>query len=366
MRWDALIILAIALAVSAATAPLVIAAGVCDPPDGARKAHDKITATSGGLAIGAGFAFALAVACLIPGLRWKDELGLDMVASLSLSAFLAFVALVLGLFDDLRPLDAKLKFGAIGVIALVTAVFVARAEVLPLFGGLTLQLGFVIGVLGSALWMFTIVNATNFMDGANGMAMGQMAIGMLMLAVIAQISGAPDASMLAVAGAGAAIGFLVWNFPSGRLFAGDAGALFIGTLAGAAGLVAIDHGGVSPFVPVILFFPILADVLLTLAWRLGKGRSLLASHRDHLYQIGLRSELGHMRMSLLYWGLALLCAALAFLADALQKLSPAWEGIGATFASAAPLIVWGLLALAAILVSLKVRAFAYSRGLDGD
>lgn len=366
MRWDILILLAIAAAVSAATAPLVIAAGVEDSPDRPRKAHDKVTATSGGLAIAAGFALALAVACLVPGLRWRDELTLEMVTGLGLSSLVAFAALVLGLVDDIRPLDARVKFGALGAMALLMALFVARAETLPLIGGVNLQLGFVIGVLGSALWMFTIVNATNFMDGANGMAMGQMTVGLIALAIVAQLSGAPNAAMLAIAGAGGAIGFLFWNFPAGKLFAGDAGSLFVGTAAGAASLVAVNDGGVSPFVPVILFFPILADVLLTLAWRLAKGRSLLESHRDHLYQVGLRSRLGHAKVSMIYWAAALVCAVIGFAADALQKQSPALDGAGAMAAFGAPFIAWGLLSAVSVLIFLRVRKFAYTNGLDSD
>jgi UDP-N-acetylmuramyl pentapeptide phosphotransferase/UDP-N-acetylglucosamine-1-phosphate transferase len=366
MRFDPFIVMAVALAVSAALGPVVIAAGIADAPDSARKAHTKITPTSGGLAIAAGFALALAVACLAPGLRWKDELTSEMLIRVSLSALLAFGALVLGLLDDVRPLGAKIKFGLIGVMSLAAALIIARAETLPLIGDVNVQLGFTLGVLGSALWMFTIVNAVNFMDGANGLAMGQIAIGLIGLALIAQPNGAPDAAMLALAGAGGAIGFLVWNFPSGKMFAGDTGALFVGALAGCAGLVAIQGGGLSPFLLPILFFPILADVLLTLAWRLSAGRRLLASHRDHLYQVGLRAKMGHARVSVLYWLLSAFCALIAYAANALQQMAPDLEGAAGIAASGAPLIAWALLAAGSVLISMRVRKFARERGVDGE
>lgn len=366
MRFDPYIVTAVALAVSAAMGPVIIAAGIADTPDSSRKAHSTVTPTSGGLAIAAGFALALAVACLAPGLRWKDELTAAMIIRVSLTALLAFGALVLGLLDDVRPLGPKLKFGLIGAMSLAAALVIARAETLPLIGDTSLQLGFVIGVLGSALWMFTIVNAVNFMDGANGLAMGQIAIGLIGLAVIAQPNGAPDAAMLALAGAGGAVGFLAWNFPSGKMFAGDAGALFLGVLTGCAGLVAIQGGGLSPFLLPILFFPILADVLLTLAWRLMQGRRLLSSHRDHLYQVGLRAKMGHARVSVLYWLLAALCAAVAYGAHTLQQMAPDLEGAAAYAASGAPLIAWALLAIGAVLISLRVRQFARERGVDGE
>ena len=42
----------------------------------------------------------------------------------------------------------------------------------------------IVGLIGSALFVFTLVNSVNFMDGANGLAMGSVAIGLAALGVI--------------------------------------------------------------------------------------------------------------------------------------------------------------------------------------
>lgn len=374
MRWDLLALTLLAGLVAAALSPVMIAAGVPDAPDNARKAHREVTPTSGGMAIAAGYASAVAILALWPWAGWEQTLNLDMIGHLAMATALAFAAFAIGLVDDLKPLAARVKFGLIALVSLAAALFVARAEVIPVFGGVILPLGPVIGVLGSALWIFTIINGANFIDGANGLAMGSLALGLAGLAAIGLMNGAPDAAILALAGAGAAVGFLVWNFPRGLIFAGDAGALFIGALAGCAGLVAIESGGVSPFIPPILFFPILADVLLTLFWRLKRGRSLLESHRDHLFQIGLRANLGHARVSLTFWALTGVCAVLAVLADALERAAPTfalagdephWAGqTAATLASGAPIIVWALLAAVSVAIAMRVRAHARRRQLD--
>lgn len=374
MRWDLLALTLLAGLVSAAVSPVVIAAGIPDAPDSARKAHSKVTPTSGGLAIAAGFAAAIAILAMWPGARWEEILGVEMVGHLALTALLAFAAFFVGLADDVRPLGPRIKFGLIAIFSLCAGLFLARAETLPLFSGVVLPIGPIVGLLGSALWMFTIVNATNFIDGANGLSMGSMACGLAGLAAIASFNGAPDAAILALAGMGAAIGFLVWNFPRGLIFAGDAGALFIGALAGCASLVAIETGGVSPFIPPILFFPVLADVLLTLAWRLKRGRPLLASHRDHLFQIGLRAELGHARVSMIYWALTAICAVIAVLSDWLERIAPTFASVGeepgwagqsaATIASGAPFLAWAALAVISIVIAVKVRAHARQNRLD--
>jgi UDP-N-acetylmuramyl pentapeptide phosphotransferase/UDP-N-acetylglucosamine-1-phosphate transferase len=374
MRWDLIALTLLAGLISAAVSPVMIAAGVPDAPDGARKAHHQVTPTSGGLAIAVGFATAIAALAMWPGARWEDMLSVEMVGRLALAIVLALAAFLVGLADDINPLGARIKFGLIAVFSLCAGLFLARAEVLPFFAGAILPVGPIAAVLGSALWMFTIVNATNFMDGANGLAMGSMAVGLAGLAVIASVNGAPDATILALAGMGAAVGFLVWNFPRGLIFAGDAGALFIGMLAGGAALVTIETGGVSPFVLPILFFPILADVLLTLAWRLKRGRPLLASHRDHLFQIGLRAQLGHVRVSLIYWALTALCTVIAVLVDWLERIAPTFAMSGdapdafgqgaALLASGAPFFAWAILAAASIAIAVKVRAHARRNNLD--
>lgn len=373
MHWEIVILVAVALLVSAALSPIVIAAGIPDAPDPVRKMHKQVTPTSGGLAIAAGFALGLAVLFVGPWLHWRDELAPDMIGRVAMAAAFSFFMLAMGLADDIRPLDAKIKFGLIGAAALAAALLMAHAEVLPIIGDISWNLGFTVGVIGSALWLFTMINATNFIDGANGLCMGQAAIGLLGLAAISQGAGAPDAAMLALAGAGGAVGFLIWNFPAGKIFAGDAGALFMGTVIGCAGLIAIQDGGVSPFVLPILFFPALGDVLLTLAWRLKRGRSLLHSHRDHLFQIGLRSKLGHARVALIYWALTAVCAVIAVAVDSLQR-----GGVGALetasgapgqsmlgyLASGAPFIAWAVLSIVSVVIAIRVRAYARAHKLD--
>ncbi|MGE3303848.1 MAG: glycosyltransferase family 4 protein [Hyphomonadaceae bacterium] len=372
MPLDPLFVALLAALVSAIMAPVVIAAGVPDAPDQQRKAHQAVTPTCGGLAIAAGFALSLAVMCLLPAARWEDQLNVDMVARLGVAAALAFAALAVGFVDDVRPLGARLKFAVIAALSVVAALFVAHTEALPLAGEATVRLGFAVGVLGSALWVFTLVNATNFVDGANGLSMGSLAIGLGGLAWVSYAAGAPHAAILALAGVGGAIGFLLWNFPRGLVFAGDAGALFMGTLAACAALVAVMDGGVSPFIPPVLFFPILADVLLTLAWRLKRGRPLLAAHRDHLFQIGLRAGLGHARVTLLFWAATAVSACIGVWADGAQRAGGvplAGDEAGVALAwldSAAPALALMGLALGSIALAIRLRAYARGHGLDLD
>lgn len=380
MLVELLLTTLLAALASAALCPVVIAAGLWDNPDTARKDHRAPTPTAGGLAVAAGFALALATLSLWPGAQWSEALGQDAPLQTALAVAAAFAALVLGLFDDLNNLGPRFKFGLMTALSLFVAIFVARAQVFPVGAGVAFDTGIVFGVLGSALWVFTMANTVNFIDGANGLAMGSMATGLVGLALIAWVHDAPQAMALALCGVGGLVGLLVWNFPGGKVFAGDAGALFTGVLAATAGLILVQEGGVSPIIPPLLFFPLLADVLLTLAHRVKKGRPLLEAHRDHLYQMGLRAGMSHVRMAVTYWIATAHCAAVAFVASYALRIAPpsllepqpgdvpaatiVIGQIAGWIAVLAPYIALVVLAVVAMRVSDRVRRFAEGRGLD--
>lgn len=380
MLIELLLAAGLAAAASALLTPVVIAAGLWDNPDSARKDHRAPTPTAGGLAAAAGFALALAAIAFWPEARWADSLSSDVILRTALAVGAAFAALVLGLFDDLNNLGPRLKFGLMTALSLFVAIFIARAQVFPLAGDIAFDTGIVFGVLGSALWVFTMANAVNFIDGANGLAMGSMAVGLTGLALIAWVHDAPHAMALALCGVGGLVGLLVWNFPSGKVFAGDAGALFAGVLAATAGLLLVRDGGVSPVIPPLLFFPILADVLLTLAHRVKKGRHLLEAHNDHLYQVGRRAGMSHARAATIYWIATAHCAAIAFVASYAPRIAPPsllepqpgdvpaatvlMGQVAGWTAALAPYIAMVVLALVAMKVSDRVRRFAEARGID--
>jgi UDP-GlcNAc:undecaprenyl-phosphate GlcNAc-1-phosphate transferase len=354
--------------VSMAACRVIIAAGLWDLPTLARKLHERPTPTAGGLGVGVGVGAGLLALTMLPLTEWRALLGPDELRRLAWCAGAAYGFLLIGFIDDTFALGPRAKF-AVFVFASVAAVLAAGvARALPIGGGLVIDLGFWIGLVGSMLWVFTIVNCVNFMDGANGLSMGSTAIGLAALGATSLAASATDAAVLSFCGAGALAGFLVWNFPSGRLFAGDSGALFAGAIAAIASLMAIEEGGISPFVPPILFFPLLADALLTLAWRASKKRDLFDGHAEHIYQIGLRSKLKHAQVAVAYWVVTAHCGALGFVA------SEAWRGAmalenetGAMImapASFAPVIAFATLVVIALMISSATRKYAAARGMD--
>lgn len=362
----------IAFVASCAFAPLVIRAGLMDEPDRPRKIQPTATPTGGGLAIGFGVAVSLAALGLWPGALWQTSLDEMQVRQLAMTLAFSFGALLLGLWDDYRPLTARVKMAMMVLLCLGVVLWVARAETLPLIGGHGWRVPGMLAILGSALWVFVVMNGTNFMDGANGMAMGCMAISLAGLAALGAISNAPVTTMLGLAGTGALVGFLVWNWPGGKLFAGDAGALFAGLYAATVALIAISEAGLSPFLMAVLFFPMLADVILTFIWRASQGRDLLDGHSDHFYQVAASAGFDRNQITLLYWLSTLTCVAAGIMAVVLWRavfatIEPGTQGPAVdavvTVASMSGKILLTIFAIIAIVLSIVIRRFVASRAV---
>jgi UDP-GlcNAc:undecaprenyl-phosphate GlcNAc-1-phosphate transferase len=260
-------------------------AGPIDPPT-ARGAHRRPTPTSGGVAIMGAVGVGLLIYMFAA--HGRPDTGLRIAATVALALAMG----VIGALDDLFDIGAKTKLVLQAALALVFAAFVAHVEVLPLGFGCNVSLGPLVGIAGVALWIVVATNAVNFMDGANGVAPGAQVCLFIAMTLAARIR-YPVVAEVSMIAALACVGFLPWNL-RGRLFQGDAGALFCGFLFAGLAILSTAPSAPSPglslyFGPLILL-PFLTDVLLTLALRARRGQRLLQAHRDHLYQLWLRQD----------------------------------------------------------------------------
>jgi UDP-N-acetylmuramyl pentapeptide phosphotransferase/UDP-N-acetylglucosamine-1-phosphate transferase len=114
----------------------------------------------------------------------------------------------------------------------------------------------------TALVIAGFVNAINIIDGFHGLASGSV------IAFLAGIAGlawlANDGMVLrwCLLSAGATLGFLVWNWPWGKIFLGDGGAYLLGFWVVILGLM-IPHRTpeISPMAPVLVgIYPLVETV----------------------------------------------------------------------------------------------------------
>lgn len=305
----------VAVAMTVLVAALLNKVGPLDQPR-PRSAHQWPTATAGGLAVIAGTMSGLIVFLLVdnppPGLGRLPWV-------LTGGALIAF----LGAVDDVYDFSPLIKLITQIVVSVTFCSLVARVEVLPIAPGANLDLGPILGVLGTSLWLVVMMNAYNFMDGSDGLAVGVQSIGLFTLSLVN-----PDRPILAFALLAAAVAnivFLPFNHPGKRLFQGDCGALFSAFLIAAA--TVLHATGPNPmgslYLGVFVAAPFLTDVLLTLLARARAGRQLFRAHNEHLYQRWLRTE-GRTVSGLAWrmWGLSAFCAALGFF---VERTAPDWS-----------------------------------------
>ena len=247
--------------------------------------------------------------------------------ALVLGAALAMAAL--GGLDDRFALDARLKLLVGVLLSAAAASALPHPRALPLAPGLDLPLAEAVSVVGAALWVLTVVNAINFMDGADGLVPGGLPIAFAALGVASVAGGAAPVAILCALACAAYLGFLPWNL-AGRLFQGDAGSLFGGFLFAGLHLAAAGRGAVPLLFGPLVLLPWLTDVLLTLLRRARARRPLLSAHREHLYQRWLQAT-GRPHLALAGRNAAV-CAAAA--AAALGMAAAPWRWQGPIFAAA--------------------------------
>ncbi len=326
---------------------LLISVSVRDAPDGERKLQPAPVPTAGGLAMLAAIAIPLLALGLATGATPLTILT-GLLAHQPHGSWVLFVLGLglLGVLDDGFGLPAWVKLVLLAGACLAMATQMPAVDLaLPpgLGSGEAEATGLQVPMLaGLALWLFVCINATNFMDGADGLAMGCLAIMLAGLGVgLASVYWpmldfidtrtwalllSPVIAIMAIAG------FLVWNL-RGRLYAGDTGALALGGLLAVISGYAAAHLGI--WFPLVLALPFLVDVGMTLAHRAVRRQPLLRAHRDHAYQLLIRRGAAPVRVALLWWGLTFVCLLGAL---SILWLEPVHPGYGAMLFAALALL----------------------------
>jgi UDP-GlcNAc:undecaprenyl-phosphate GlcNAc-1-phosphate transferase len=211
---------------------------------------------------------------------------------------------VMGLIDDIRGLNPKLKLllQAIAALGPITGGIVISS--LDVFN---LELG-IFGIPFTLLWIVGVTNAFNLIDGLDGLASGGAAIASLFVIFLALNNGVGEVVLLSAALLGASLGFLRYNFHPARLFLGDSGSYFLGFLLSALVVIA-DEGNLSFSAVLILGLPI-ADTLWAIIRRLASGQSILVADRGHIHHRLLKLGWGYKKTVLFLYGIFIILGAL--------------------------------------------------------
>jgi len=275
--------------------------GWIDQPDQERKIHAQSMPLLGGLAVFCAFAGNLLLHYLVVlPLAGKismaafnlSDLQVHIGGALSVWNKLA-VLLVggawmvgLGLYDDKHDLKAGWKLAGQVVIALAVALAGMRVTVFIANDWVNIAV--------TVLWIVTITNALNFLDNMDGLCAGVGVVCAGLFAFIAGVQGQYFVCLLALAFAGALLGFLPYNFKPATIFLGDAGSHFVGyMLAVLPVLTTFYREGVPTHLPVLIPLLVLAVPLFDMAMVMG----LRFRRRQPVY-VGDANHLSHRLVKL--------------------------------------------------------------------
>lgn len=284
---------------------LALRSGALDRPD-VRKLHEHPLPTWGGTAIIAGFLAAALAAGALHQMPLRSAVGILAGALL--------VALV-GFVDDRLDLPAKLKLVLqIASVAplLLTGVTI---EIMshPLLRNQALTLPAWLSPLVTIVWVVAVTNAINLIDGLDGLAAGVCAISCAALAFIALLWGQLAVALLCAALAGAAVGFLPWNWHPASILMGDTGAYFLGYLIAAVTIQGAFKmaAAIAIFVPLLVLAVPLLDTVLSPLRRFLRGRPAFSPDRDHLHHRLIALGLSEPRVVLVTYLVTALCGGIA-------------------------------------------------------
>jgi UDP-N-acetylmuramyl pentapeptide phosphotransferase/UDP-N-acetylglucosamine-1-phosphate transferase len=247
-----------------------------DPTVGAQKFHSIATPRVGGVAI----FIALLIASVFTSQASAQLLRPMLIASLP-----AFAA---GLTEDLtKRISPRIRLLATFVSAIMAWVLTGYTLNHIDVGGMnTLLLNLPLSVAFTAFAVAGVAHAVNMIDGFNGLAGGSVMISFAALGIIAHQVGDLQLAQLCITLIIVLSGFMLLNFPFGKLFMGDGGAYLLGFLLGwVAMMLPMRNPEVSVWASLLICAYPVNEVLFTIGRRNLSSTHFATADCSHLHSL---------------------------------------------------------------------------------
>jgi UDP-GlcNAc:undecaprenyl-phosphate GlcNAc-1-phosphate transferase len=269
----------------------------------ARKIHQKPMPLLGGVAMYG----AIVIALLLSGSIREFGPLVALIAG-------ATLLLLVGTLDDRGLLHHQIKlFVAMPTAGLIVLASGTRAEVFrTLFRG---HIGFSADAILTVFWITGITASFSILDYMDGVCAGIAAIAAVFITLLAILNDQLLVALPAAAVAGAALGFLWWNFSPAKIFMGDGGAMMLGFLVGTLALTlrirTASPGGAWLAALFTVAVPILDTALVSVS-RLRRGLVPFTNPgKDHLGHRLVNCGMGIRGSVLAMYAVAVICESLA-------------------------------------------------------
>jgi len=192
----------------------------------------------------------------------------------------AIFALLLGYFDDLFNLSSLKKLVFQFLLILWMLYFFSIELIFEIQG--IYDWFFLLSLPILLVWL---INAYNFIDGIDGMAiLGAILIASTIIVTLLLTSGFSDLMLLLLVLLASCFGFLFFNWPKASIFMGDSGSIFLGFCFSSLIVYSVATNEVSLFTWLVAFGYYLADTSTTTILRIFLVKKWYGTHRSHAYQ----------------------------------------------------------------------------------
>jgi len=247
-----------------------------DNRPGVQRFHDVPTPRVGGLAM---------LGALMTGWLLVDNGVRQLLGFMLLAGIPAFGA---GLLEDVtkevsvgKRLIATMLSGVIACLLLgYNLKTIGFASFDPLFAVLPVSVAFTAFAVGG------VANAVNIIDGFNGLASGVLVICFSIFGIMAFNVGDVELSMLCMLQVAVVLGFMVVNYPFGKIFMGDGGAYLMGfMLAWTAVMLHVRNPDISVWAPVVVCSYPIIETLFSILRRNLKRINPGSADSEHLHSL---------------------------------------------------------------------------------
>ena len=288
----------IALIISFMSTPLAIKIapkiGAMDIPKDSRRMHSKAMPRFGGMAIVLG-----SIISMMFFLSFDDRIPKIILGGIIIYS--------IGIADDLFDLPAKVKFiGQFLVALMIYGMNIRITFITNFFGEGNSQLGDAVCFFITVFWIVGITNTVNLIDGLDGLAAGTSAIASLCIAYVAYIHGTYLVAGAMLALAGAALGFLPFNFYPSKIFMGDGGSLYLGYMLGTLSILGTVKSAtlVAVIIPVLVLGVPIFDTMFAILRRFVNKRPIMEADKGHLHHRLMSLGYGQRRATLMLYGIS--------------------------------------------------------------
>ena len=261
-----------------------------DTSDGPQKFHVALTPRVGGIAIFLG----LIVAWLFSPNHLSQLLGPILIAGLPVFAS----GIVEDINKNVTPLKRLLAAMTTGVAAwALTGYSLSHIDI---YGFDYLLAYLPLSILFTAFAVAGVTNAVNIIDGFNGLAGGTLMICFGALGYLAWQVGDNELAQLCLTIMFVLNGFMLFNFPFGKIFMGDGGAYLLGfILAWVAVMLPMRNPQVSVWAPMLVCCYPVNEAIFSMGRRLWNKTHLHNPDSSHLHSLIkikiIRPNLGHLQ-----------------------------------------------------------------------